>query len=104
MVARVTGANRRARRPMEAMSSSDTPMNPDEAKRRFLAMLDEEGLPHYDSARHLPDIHMLELTWDHGLTFHFDLSHDELEPLDAEERLSILGLPPWMERRSSASN
>src|SRR5436190_2220559 len=73
------------------MSPSNSPMNPGQAKRRFLEMLDEAGLPHFDRARHVPDARLLEVAWDHGLTIHIDLDR-ELEPLDAEEQLAILGL------------
>jgi hypothetical protein len=70
-------------------------MTPGEAKRRFREMLDEAGLPRYDRARHRRNLQSLELSWDHGLTIHIDLTCHELEPLDDEERLAILGLPPW---------
>jgi hypothetical protein len=72
-------------------------MNPGQARRRFLEMLDEAGLPHFDRARHRPDLRMLELHWNHGFTVHIDLTHDELQPLDDEERLGIAGAPPWHE-------
>jgi hypothetical protein len=61
-------------------------------------MLDEANLPLFDSSFHDAEIDQLELSWDNGLTLHFDLTRDdELEPIDDDERRAILGIPPWGE-------
>jgi hypothetical protein len=68
--------------------------DPDEVARRFAEMLDEAGLPRFSSTHHSPDIHLLELTWDHGLTLYFDLTRDDLlSPIDEWDRAAILDLP-----------
>jgi hypothetical protein len=81
---------------MEPFAS--TPQDPRDVERRFAEMLDAEDLPRWNSSHHDPEIHMLELSWDHGFTLHFDLARDdELAPIDEEERRAILGIPPWGE-------
>lgn len=77
------------------MHPPNTPLDPDDAERRFRKLLDDAGLPHFQHVRHLPEQQLLELSWDHGLTFHLDLEHLDLSPLDADERAAILGLHPW---------
>jgi hypothetical protein len=69
-------------------------MDPGEVERRFAAMLEESGLPSFASTHHDPGIDMLEFSWDHGLTIHFDLTR-ELGPIDEWERNAILGIAPW---------
>lgn len=70
-------------------------MDPAEAERRYGAMLEEAGLPRFASRHHDPDIDSLELTWEHGLTIHLDLTR-ELDPIDDWEREAILGRgPAW---------
>jgi hypothetical protein len=77
------------------MEPSDTaPLDPGDVERRFVEMLEEAGLPCFESTFHDPEIGMLELTWDHGLTLHFDLTRGgPIEPLDEADRRAILGLP-----------
>ena len=70
-------------------------MSPDELKRRFAALLDDAGLPHWTGERHRPEIEMLELSWAHGGTFTFDLTRSEIEPLDEGDRRLILDIPLW---------
>jgi hypothetical protein len=67
-------------------------MDPDLAERRFAELLEEAGLPRFTSAFHDPACHELQVTWDHGLTIHIDLTR-EMSPIDDWERSSILGLP-----------
>ena len=55
-------------------------------------MLEEAGLPRFASTFHDPATDELQLTWDHGLTLHIDLTR-ELGPIDDWERAAILGLP-----------
>jgi hypothetical protein len=74
------------------MEPPRSPMDPDEAQRRFAEMLDEAGLPRFASIFHDPAIDELQLTWDHGLTIHMDLTR-EISPIDDYERGAILGLP-----------
>ena len=69
-------------------------MDPGEAERRFASMLEESGLPRFASTHYDAGIDMLEFTWDHGLTIHFDLTR-ELDPIDDWERDAILGIAPW---------
>jgi hypothetical protein len=69
-------------------------MDPDEAERRYGAMLEAAGLPSFAATHHDPAIDMLEFTWDHGLTIHLDLTR-ELDPIDDWERNAILGIGPW---------
>jgi hypothetical protein len=76
------------------MGDRRVPMDPGEAERRFAAMLEESGLPRFASTHHDPGIDMLEFTWDHGLTIHFDLTR-ELDPIDDWERNAILDIAPW---------
>ena len=60
-------------------------------------MLAEAGLPRFSSSFHDPDIDELQLTWDHRLTLHIDLTRGELAPIDDFERGAILNLPPGRE-------
>lgn len=73
------------------MEGMTTPLDPHDAERRFAEMLDEAGLPRFDSTFHLPEIHMLEFSWAHGLTLHMDLARGEIEPIEDWERNAILG-------------
>ena len=73
------------------MEDRPTPQAPDEAERHFAAMLEEAGLPRFTSAVHDPEIDELQVSWDHGLTIHIDLSRGDWEPIDDSERASILG-------------
>jgi hypothetical protein len=73
-----------------------SPLNPDEAERRFAEMLDEAGLPRFESTRHNPGANEIEFCWEHGLTLHQDLTRGEIGPLDEWERSAILG-GPWCE-------
>ena len=68
-------------------------MDPDEAERHFAAMLENAGLPRFASDVHDPEIDELQLTWDHGLTLHFDLTRRDWSPIDDFERAAILGEP-----------
>jgi hypothetical protein len=54
-------------------------------------MLEEAGLPRFTSAVHDPEIDELQVTWDHGLTIHIDLSRGDWEPFDESDRAAILG-------------
>ena len=73
-------------------------MDPHEAGRRFAERLAEAGLPHFDSAVHFPQLDLLEIAWDHGVTFYMDLTREDvLGPIDDEERAAILGLVPGVE-------
>src|SRR4051794_19543256 len=74
------------------MDDQRAPMDPGHAERRFAELLEEAGLPRFSSSFHDPAIHELQLTWDHGLTIHIDLTRGDLGPIDAWERASILGL------------
>jgi hypothetical protein len=56
-------------------------------------MLDDAGLPRFAATHHDPAINMLEFTWEHGLTIHFDLTR-ELDPIDHRERAAILNIAP----------
>ena len=76
-------------------------MDPDEAERRYGAMLEAAGLPSFAATHHDPAIDMLEFTWDHGLTIHLDLTR-ELDPIDDWERNAILGVGPWRAEPSRA--
>jgi hypothetical protein len=75
------------------MDDRRTPMDPDEAERRFAEMLEEAGLPRFASTFHDPGIAELQFTWDHGLTIHMDLTRWDMSPFDDWERAAILGLP-----------
>ena len=69
-------------------------LEPGDAERQFGEMLDEAGLPRFDSTSYDSEASMLELSWDHGLTLHLDLTRDDVvSPLDAWERSAILGDP-----------
>src|SRR3954471_19310278 len=76
------------------MEDHPTPMDPGDAEREFAEMLDEAGLPRFESSVHDPTIHELQLTWDHGLTIHIDLTRWDRAPIDDWERASILGEAP----------
>ena len=67
-------------------------MDLEEAVRRYAAMLDEAGLPRFDSPFHNAKIRQLAFIWTHGLTIFFDLTR-EMRPIYDWERASILGLP-----------
>jgi hypothetical protein len=68
------------------------PADPDDDARRFAALLDEAGLPQFDSSFHDAAIDELQLSWDHGFTIHIDLTRGaELDPIDDWERNGILG-------------
>ena len=73
------------------MEDRPTAQDPDEAERHFAAMLEEAGLPRFTSAVHDPEIDELQVTWDHGLTIHIDLSRGDWEPFDESDRAAILG-------------
>jgi hypothetical protein len=68
-------------------------MDPDQAERRFAEMLEEAGLPRFTSSFHDPACDQLQVTWEHGLTIHIDLTRRDMEPFDDSERAAILGLP-----------
>ena len=68
----------------------DRPMDPEQAERHFAQMLDEAGLPRFDSTLHDPEIHELEFRWDHGFTIHVDLTRSDWEPIHDSERAAIL--------------
>lgn len=74
------------------MEDRPTPMDPDQAERRFAEMLEEAGLPRFTSAFHDPTCDQLQVTWDHGLTIYIDLTRRDSEPIDDSERAAILGL------------
>jgi hypothetical protein len=74
-------------------SSSDAPLEPGDAERRFAEMLDEAGLPRFTSTHHHVSSDSLELSWDHGLSIYMDLTRGEIEPLDEWDRSAILGGP-----------
>ena len=71
----------------------DDPITPDQAERQFAELLEEAGLPRFDSAVYDPALHELQLTWNHGLTVLLDLSRGDQEPIDDVERAAILGEP-----------
>ena len=79
------------------MEDRRMPTDPDEAEARFAAMLEEVGLPRFDSAFHDPAIDELQLTWEHGFTIHLDLTRSDESPIDDSERAAILGLAPGCE-------
>ncbi len=68
-------------------------MAPDEAEQLFAELLDEAGLPRFSSTSHDAEINVLQLTWEHGLTIHLDLTRRDMEPFDDFERAAILGEP-----------
>lgn len=80
---------------MRRMEPSDPgALDPLEVERRFAEMLEAAGLPSFGSVYHDPEIGMLELTWDHGVTLHVDLTRGgPIEPLDEWDCRAILGLP-----------
>jgi len=73
--------------------SNPARLDPDDAERQFAEMLDEAGLPRFESTSYDPDTSTLALSWDHGLSLHLDLTRGEISPLDAWERTAILGGP-----------
>ena len=72
-------------------------MDPDEAERRFADMLEEARLPRFASTFHDRAVDELQLTWEHGLTIHLDLTRRDQSPIDDSERAAILGLAPGCE-------
>ena len=72
------------------MDASTPRLDPDDAERQFAEMLEEAGLPRFDSASHDREAGVLELTWERGLTLHLDLNAGEVAPLEAWERNAIL--------------
>jgi hypothetical protein len=68
-------------------------MDPAAVERRFAAMLEEAGLPRFTSVFHDTETDLLEVSWDHGLTIHIDLTRSDMEPIDDSERAAILELP-----------
>ena len=66
-------------------------------QRRYAEMLDSDGLPRFDHSDYDPETNTLRLTWNHGLTFHIDVTADEIEPFDEEDKRAILGFMPWEE-------
>src|SRR4051812_33179996 len=75
------------------MDERHTPLDPDEAERRFAAMLDEAGLPRFASTFHDAAAHELQCVWDHGLIIDLDLTRDDWDEIDDFERAAILGVP-----------
>jgi hypothetical protein len=74
------------------MEARRTPMDPDEAGRRFADRLEEAGLPRFASAVHNAALDLLEISWDHGVTLYMNLAGDEVVgPIDDQERAAILG-------------
>jgi hypothetical protein len=73
--------------------SEPAPLDPGDAERRFAEMLDEAGLPRFESSHYDAPSETLVLSWDHGLTLHLDLARGEIEPLDEWEHSAILGGP-----------
>jgi hypothetical protein len=49
-------------------------MDPHDAGRRFADRLEEAGLPRFTSAVHDPELDLLEISWDQGLTLYLDLT------------------------------
>jgi hypothetical protein len=76
------------------MDDRCAPMDPDEAERRFAAMLDQAGLPRFASTSHDPVTDELELVWEHGFSIHIDLTRRDMSPIDDSERAAILGRVP----------
>ena len=74
------------------MDNRPSPMDPDQAERRYAELLEEAGLPRFASAFHDAASNQLEVTWDHGLTIYIDLARGELDPIDDWERDAILGV------------
>jgi hypothetical protein len=71
------------------------PMDPGEAEHRFSARLEEAGLPRFASAVHDPELDLLRISWEHGVTLFMDLTGEDLDsPIDDHERAVILGLAP----------
>jgi hypothetical protein len=79
------------------MDNRPAPMDPTEATRIFAEMLEAANLPRFDSTHHDPDIHELQLRWNHGFAVHIDLTDHEMEPIHPSERAGILGEPPLSE-------
>jgi hypothetical protein len=72
-------------------------MDPDKAAARFAEMLDEAELPRFSSTFYDPATDELELTWDHGLTIHLDLTRPDMGPIHDLERAAILNRAPCCE-------
>jgi hypothetical protein len=68
-------------------------MDPDQAERQFAELLEEAGLPRFTSSFHDPTCDQLQVSWDHGLTIHIDLTRRDMDPIGESERAAILGLP-----------
>jgi hypothetical protein len=80
------------------MEDRRIPMDPGEAERRFSARLEEAGLPSFASAVHDPELDLLQISWEHGVTLFMDLTREDLDiPIDNQERAVILGLAPCCE-------
>lgn len=73
------------------MEAPRTPIDPQEAERRFAAMLEQARLPPFESCVHDPEIHELQFRWEHGPRIHMDLTCGEIGPIDEHERAAILG-------------
>jgi hypothetical protein len=73
------------------MRKQRPPLRPDEAERRFAAMLEEAGLPCFTFTFHDPESRVLQLRWDNGFSVHLDLRRRHIEPIDEWERAAILG-------------
>ena len=58
------------------MDPRRTPMDPDEAERRFAELLEQAGLPRFVATFHDPEFDELQFIWDHGLTLHQDLTRE----------------------------
>jgi hypothetical protein len=68
-------------------------MDPDLAERRFAEMLEQAGLPRFTSTFHDSAVDLLEVSWEHGLTIHLDLTRSDMDPIDDWERAAILDQP-----------
>src|SRR4051812_33897694 len=80
--------------PISGMDDRRAPMNPDEAERRFAAMLEEAGLPRFASSFHDPATGELQLAWGHGFCIRIAPTCPDMEPIDDRERAAILGQAP----------
>ena len=73
-------------------------MDPSEAERRFAARLEDAGLPPFVAAVYDPELDLLQLSWEHGVTLFMDLTREDIaEPIGDHERAVILGLAPCCE-------
>jgi hypothetical protein len=71
----------------------NTPMDAAQAESHFAKMLEAAGLPRFTSAHHDTTCDQLQVTWDHGLTIHIDLTRSDWDPIDDSERAAILNQP-----------